>query len=250
MCSSLGSSRRYLEEGRTHLFSLLFCITSPRLYVLSKLAVTLELTHLPKCERHSGFRTKLNTCVGCEGYITPGDHSHFCLFIEIRYELDGTFFTPFWNQYHPECIKVGKSFKTRLVRATLGLQYPPEMTRFPFICEACTIRAILGRGAYLDVRRYAAFDARTYAPHRYGARLGFTDLAGYSKIPWLAHKFRTEIRHRNIPQSLGRFRVHSPDALKDGGRDKIQHFQKPPVSSLCLPPLGVNAPITRSHVPG
>jgi hypothetical protein len=34
----------------------------------------MEWTHLPKCERHSGFRTKLNTCVGCEGYITPGDH--------------------------------------------------------------------------------------------------------------------------------------------------------------------------------
>jgi hypothetical protein len=40
---------------------------------------------------------------------------------------------------------VGKPFKTRLVRATLGLQYPPAMTHFPFICEACTVRAVLGR---------------------------------------------------------------------------------------------------------
>jgi hypothetical protein len=68
----------------------------------------------------------------------------YCLFREIGYELDGTFFTPCENQYHPECIKVGKAFKTRLVRPTLGIQYPPAMTHFPFICEACTVRAVLG----------------------------------------------------------------------------------------------------------
>jgi hypothetical protein len=82
--------------------------------------------------------------VACEGYITPGDISQFCLFREIGYQLDGNFFTPCENQYRPECIKVVKPFKTRLVRAT-GLQYPPAMTRFPFICEACTVIAVLGR---------------------------------------------------------------------------------------------------------
>jgi hypothetical protein len=40
---------------------------------------------------------------------------------------------------------VGKPFKTRLVRAALGIQYPPAMTHFPFICEVCTVRAVLGR---------------------------------------------------------------------------------------------------------
>jgi hypothetical protein len=105
----------------------------------------MEWTHLPKCERHSGFGTKLNICVGCEGYITPVDHSHVGLFREIGYELDVTSLSPCGNQYHPGCIKVGKPFKTRLVRATLGLQYPPDMTRFPIICEACTVRAVLGR---------------------------------------------------------------------------------------------------------
>jgi hypothetical protein len=145
MWSSLGSSRRYLGEGHTHLLSLLFFITSHLLYFPSKLTGAMEWHHRPGCERHSGFRTKLNTCVGCEGYITPGNISHFCLFREIGYELYGTFFTPCETQYHPECIKVGKPFKTRLVRSTLGLQYPPAMTYFPFICEACTVRAVLGR---------------------------------------------------------------------------------------------------------
>jgi hypothetical protein len=88
---------------------------------------------------------KLNICVGCEGYINPGGHSHFCIFREIGYELDGTYFSPCDNQYHPECIKLVKLFKKRPVRATLGLKYPPAMTCFPFICEACTVRAVLGR---------------------------------------------------------------------------------------------------------
>jgi hypothetical protein len=105
----------------------------------------MEWTHVPKCERHSGFGTKLNIFVGCEGYITPGDQSHFCLFRKIGYELDGASLSRCGNQYHPECIKVEKPFKTRLVRATLGLQYPPVMARFPFICESCTVRAVLGR---------------------------------------------------------------------------------------------------------
>jgi hypothetical protein len=95
----------------------------------------MEWTNLPKGERHSGFGTKLNICVGCEGYITPGEQSHFCLFMKIGYELDGAPFSPRGNQHHPECIKVGKPFRARLVRA---------MTRFPFICESCTVRALLG----------------------------------------------------------------------------------------------------------
>jgi hypothetical protein len=104
----------------------------------------MEWTNLTKCERHSGFGTKLNICVGCEGYITPGDQSHSCLFRKIGYDLDGASFSPCGKQYHPECIKFGKPFKTRMVRATLGLQYPPAMTCFIFICESCTGRAVLG----------------------------------------------------------------------------------------------------------
>jgi hypothetical protein len=142
--SSLGSSRIFLGEGHTHLLSLLFCITSHLLNVHSKLTETMEWTHIPRCERHSGFGTKLNICVGCEGYISPGSVFHFCLFRKIGYELDGTLCTPCKSQYHPECIKVGKPFKTRLVRAALGLQYPPAMTHFPFICKPCTVRAVLG----------------------------------------------------------------------------------------------------------
>jgi hypothetical protein len=100
-------------------------------------------TNFPKCERHNGYGIKLSTCVGCDGWITPGGQYHLCLFRKTGYQMDEVPFSPCGNQYHPECIKVGKHFKTRLVRAKLGLQYPPAMTRFPFICESCNVQAVL-----------------------------------------------------------------------------------------------------------
>jgi hypothetical protein len=143
MWSSLGSSRRYLGGGNTRLLSLLFSITSHLLYTFLNLTVIMESTNFPKCERHSGFGTKLSICVGCEAYTTPGDQSQLCLCRKTGYELDGIPFSLCGIQYHPECIKVEKPFKTRLALATLGFQYTPAMNRFPFICESCTVRALL-----------------------------------------------------------------------------------------------------------
>jgi hypothetical protein len=223
----------------------------------------MEWIHPPGCERHSGFGTKLNTCVCCEGYITPGDVSHFCLFREIGYELDGTFYA-LGESISPGVHKGGETFQDKAGESHIGAPIPPSNGLFSFHLRSMHRESRLGTGAYLDVQRYTTFDARTYAPHQNGARLGFVDLSGYSKIPRSAQQFRAEIRHRTLPQSpdnpaspvgcnsfaLGRFRVHSPDVPKDGRRDQIQHGQKPPVRSLCLPPLGENAPIPRSHVPG
>jgi hypothetical protein len=133
--------------GKGTLASCPFCslLPPPFLCVFGNLTARMELTNLPKCERHIGFGTKLSICVGCEGCITPGYQSHLCLFRNTGYEFDGVPFSPCGNQYHPECIGVGKPFKTRLVRVTLGLQYPPAMTRIPFICESCTVRVVLRR---------------------------------------------------------------------------------------------------------
>jgi hypothetical protein len=139
----------------------------------------MEWTHLTKCERHRGFQTKLNIRVGCEGYITPDD-PHFCLFRKIGYELDGTSLSPCGNQYHLECIKVEIPLKTRLVRATLGLQYPPPpiLDSFSLHLRGMYHQGRPRMGTYLDIRRYPAINAHIDAPHRYGERLGFFDVAG------------------------------------------------------------------------
>jgi hypothetical protein len=92
-------------------------------------------------------------------------------------------------------------------------------------------------GAYLDIRQYAATDARTDAHHRYGARLSFIDIAGNSKVPRPAQQLRAEIRHRTFLEgpdnpaspvgrhsfAVGYIGVHSPDVPKDGRRDQVQH---------------------------
>jgi hypothetical protein len=223
----------------------------------------MEWTNLPKCEHHSGFGTKLNICLGCEGYITPGDQSHFCLFRKVGYAWDGDYFSPCGNQYHPECIKVGKPFKTRLVRATLGLQYPLAMTHFTFICESCTVRAILGRELtwtsddiqlltieqmhLIDMAHAWASSTLKGMARHFGRLSNFGQKYGIELFP------AAPITHPPGRQSFlccGGIRVHSPDVSKDGGGSQVQHFQEPPVSGFCLSPLGQNASIPRSHVPG
>jgi hypothetical protein len=220
----------------------------------------MEWPRIPKRERHSGFGTKLNICVGCKGYITPGDHSHFCLLREIGHELDGTSFSNGDNQYHPECIKVGKPFKTRLVRATLGLQYPPAMTHFPFICEAC---AVLGREltwTSIDMHLLMLQWMRLIDMEHAWASSVFQGTARYlGRISNFGQKYGMELfqKARSPIPPVGRHSfavwhsgVHSPEVPKYGRRNQAHQHQKPPVSGLCLTPLGENAPISMSHVPG
>jgi hypothetical protein len=219
----------------------------------------------PKCERHSGFGTKLNTCVGCEGYITPGDHSHFCLFREIEYELDGTFFSPCENQYHPEFIKVGKTFKTRLVRSTLGLQYPPPaMTHFPFICEACTVRAVLGRELtwtsghmqLLMLKRMRLIDmAHAWASSnlqgtaRYLGRLSnFGQKYGIELVPKapITHPLRSAV----IPLLWGVLEYTLQTSPKTGEGIEYNTARSLQSVASAYHLWEKNAPIPRSYVPG
>jgi hypothetical protein len=153
--------------------------------------------------------------------------------------------------------KGGKTFQYKTSEGHIGSPILPSNDSFPLYL----------RGMYrqsLDVRRYAAIYALTDAPRRYGARLGFIDIAGNSKVPRSAQQFREEIRHRTFPEgpdnpaspvgrdsfAAGPIGVHSPDVPKDGRRGQVQHFQEPPVNGLCLTPLGENAPIPWAHVPG
>ena len=46
--------------------------------------------------------------------------------------------------YHPTCIRVGEPFRSRHKDDT-GLRYPAAAALPGFVCEACTVRAILGR---------------------------------------------------------------------------------------------------------
>jgi len=84
-------------------------------------------------------------CVGCERPIESHHRLHSCVFYKTGFTLNETVFRPCHNRYHAGCIRVGAPFTSRLVKHTRGMEYPPRMYSFPFICEACTVRAVLGR---------------------------------------------------------------------------------------------------------
>jgi hypothetical protein len=162
--------------------------------------------------------------------------------------------------------KGGKTLQDKTGQSNIGSPVPPSHDSFPLHLRGMHRRGHPRTGAYLDVQRYAAIYARRDAPHRYDARLVFVDIARNSKVPRSNQQFWAEIRHRAFPEgpegpdhpaspvgrhffAMGRIGLHSPDVCKDGIRNQLQHFQKTPVIGLCIPPLGENAPILRSHVP-
>ena len=69
-----------------------------------------------------------------------------CAFATRGFPLrDGAWATPCGVRYHNECIKVGRPFTSRR-SGDAGLRFPVEIKDWPnFICEKCTVRAVLGR---------------------------------------------------------------------------------------------------------
>lgn len=69
-----------------------------------------------------------------------------CNFATTGFSLPGTptDFKPCGTAYHPTCIKVGAPFTTRLPN-NAGLTFPAVRHWPTFVCEACTVRAVLHR---------------------------------------------------------------------------------------------------------
>lgn len=82
--------------------------------------------------------------MGCSGAITADHDQHQCLFARTGFEDKGVQFLPCGTTYHVGCIRVGEPFRTRL-RKEKGLSFPKIGITPHFICEACTVRAMLGR---------------------------------------------------------------------------------------------------------
>jgi hypothetical protein len=67
-----------------------------------------------------------------------------CEFSDKGFELKKKVFRACQTAYHPPCISVGPPFTTRRKNG-LGLTFPNVREWPTFICEACTVRAVLGR---------------------------------------------------------------------------------------------------------
>jgi hypothetical protein len=57
---------------------------------------------------------------------------------------DGPTARPCYTQYHPQCLKIGKPFETRL-KDNDGLSFPKIIDLPHFVCEVCTVREVVGR---------------------------------------------------------------------------------------------------------
>jgi hypothetical protein len=93
-----------------------------------------------------GTGNKPNTCAGCKlPIVRQATALYRCSFHSLSFTLDnGISCQPCGTVYHSGCIRLGLPFQTRL-RNNKGLAFPSKMDLPSFICEACTVRAHLGR---------------------------------------------------------------------------------------------------------
>jgi hypothetical protein len=100
-------------------------------------------TRLPVPPLHSSIANMRHLCAGMPlSWFEPQFCCHFC---DTSFTLDGRPFHPCFTRYHPVCLCIGLPFQSRL-QGSKGLRCPPrtEVWR-QFVCEACTVRAVLFR---------------------------------------------------------------------------------------------------------
>jgi hypothetical protein len=92
----------------------------------------------------SGMWNKRSTCVGCDRVLCRTQGHHKCTFAMSGFMLGGQAFLPCGTVYHLGCIQLGEPFRTHLP-ADKGLIYPAVGITPNFVCEACTVHAVLHR---------------------------------------------------------------------------------------------------------
>ena len=89
--------------------------------------------------------TKLHLCAGCRLPLSTTEGHLTCVFSRGGFRFhSGRWARPCQAQYHPGCIRAGPPFATRR-SANQGLAFPLVSTWGTFVCEWCTVRAVLDR---------------------------------------------------------------------------------------------------------
>jgi hypothetical protein len=93
----------------------------------------------------NGTGNKPTFCAGCQLPILRREYRFTCCFSTRGFKFtNNTQAIPCHTKYHLRCIRAGPPFRTRL-RNGAGLSMPPIRDLPNFICEACTVRAVLDR---------------------------------------------------------------------------------------------------------
>lgn len=85
-------------------------------------------------------------CAGCSKPLHRNHKQYICHFCDTGFTLpDGRKLRPCLTRYHPNCVRIGVPFTTRLPKEG-GLYCPNDLAAWKhFICEACTVRSVLER---------------------------------------------------------------------------------------------------------
>ena len=86
---------------------------------------------------------RLTICAGCNGNIRAKDATRTCIFSRSGFPHPFRA-RPCAVSYHETCIRVGHPCRSRL-KGGAGLSFPLRFQFPSFICESCTVRAMLGR---------------------------------------------------------------------------------------------------------
>ena len=106
-------------------------------------------TRLPLPRGPDGTKPRPSRCVGCVTTILGHQPRLLCHFQKDGFLLDGHEFLPCGVSYHLACFRAGPPFTTRR-REHQGLQYPLGLSRKTFVCENCTVRAVLHRNLHQE----------------------------------------------------------------------------------------------------
>jgi hypothetical protein len=108
-------------------------------------SLILGWTRLPRppCgERTSNLR---HLCAGCQQPLNLQQAQFCCRFCDSGFRTDAAWMRPCLTCYHPDCIRLGLPFTTRLPKHG-GMDCPHDLAALThYICEACLVRSVLGR---------------------------------------------------------------------------------------------------------
>lgn len=84
-------------------------------------------------------------CAGCRLPLGRTEAQFYCRFCDTGFQAERFVARPCHTRYHPECIRIGLPFVTRLPKDG-GLDCPKDLAALThYICEACIVRSVLGR---------------------------------------------------------------------------------------------------------
>ena len=83
-------------------------------------------------------------CMGCKAFGCTGPEVFTCIFANTGYRFNSLEIPACGVQYHQLCFTVPAIFPMRHSKG-LGQTVSGDLSHFPFICEACSVQAQLGR---------------------------------------------------------------------------------------------------------